>query len=282
MEITSKLELLDVWIRKQLQINNDLLHKAENMQEGAAIPMEQGQRSVALLGGATAVASLIGTTADIIGYLKTDYAFKSREFSLKEEALNSAVAGKLKTGKSSVFIYNFYSLAESASESNLIRSFTEIYNLLLVFMESRNRLDYYSKINSENSLSEQLKDAVSESDEIYKQSNAILTKIISGDDSGAESKLTKALLREKIVSMKTTHILCLKVISSGGEAITKKKSLGITTNISYIGGTVISYILAGINGEVLSSGTMPALSAFDFDPSGKMKMPLREMKLTSK
>ena len=326
IEVSTQCKLFDTWINAQINTNNKILGEILPISEKYEIS-ELAKERVAMLAAfplllplmgtaisaLPAVAGLVGATADIAGYFKTDYVMKGREFSLKDEALIAAVAGSLRSDGRHVYIYNFYSLDISPTHSALVQCFTQLHNNITRFTESRNRLKYFSKMKTEeiSELQKQLKKlekeadptpatietikkiletilnetawldranlAILDSDTIQGELTTFLTSVTSTGNAESISKLAQALLREKVRDLGITHLLYLGVVSSGGESITKK-SIWRSGNISYIGGAVVTYVLSSINGDVLSSDTLPILSAFDFDPSGKVRMPLRQIR----
>jgi hypothetical protein len=91
-----------------------------------------------------------------------------------------------------------------------------------------------------------------------------------GADSNTLPLLLKAALRKHIKTIGITHLLNLKILSSGGEAITMKhRFLFWMTNSSFIGGSVISYILADKNGMIIAADTVPGLARLNYQLSGQ-------------
>ena len=92
--------------------------------------------------------------------------------------------------------------------------------------------------------------------------------------------LLKAALRKHIRKIGITHLLNLKIISSGGEAITMKhRFLFWMTNSSFIGGSVVCYILARIDGTIIAAETVPGLARFNYKLSGKGESDFKDISL---
>lgn len=103
--------------------------------------------------------------------------------------------------------------------------------------------------------------------------------IITKAEGEAYPRLVQAALRsyylaaEKDGGLGITHLLYLGVISSGGEAITKKNffnKLWGAGNARFLGGTTVNFVLAEIGGQVAFGKTVTALGKLDFDLGGGM------------
>jgi hypothetical protein len=91
--------------------------------------------------------------------------------------------------------------------------------------------------------------------------------------------LTQAALHEYIREQHISHLLWVKPISSGGEAVTQKQ-LFRSGHVSYVGGGVISYVLAQTDGAIVSSGTKLALSQISRVLSTNRDFRLKQANLT--
>jgi hypothetical protein len=89
------------------------------------------------LAATVAVPSVISTLASAAGYFQTDYSIKGREFSVKLEALQAAVAGKLREQQAEVFISNFYAIENSP----LLQRFVNLLKAQLGLKMCRDQLD---------------------------------------------------------------------------------------------------------------------------------------------
>jgi hypothetical protein len=92
--------------------------------------------------------------------------------------------------------------------------------------------------------------------------------------------LLKAAMRKYLRTSNITHLLNLKIVSSGGEAITMKRRLLFwENNASFIGGSVISYILAETSGRVVAADTIPGLARLNYRLSGEDEPVFKEISL---
>ena len=255
---------------------------------------------------------IAGTPADITGYFRSDYSFKDRDVSLKTEGLIAAVAGSLKSEKRNVYIYNFYSMDTTGPQSKLMNMYAGVLDCSSRLAQSQNRLLYFiskktgdlaelkislKKMGVETPTTEggqeiaNLREAIRQesvwldrahmeilaSDAIHTELGTYIKNITTTDTAQRASKLAQAVFREKVHELGITHLLYLGVLSSGGEAVTRKWLFGTGTT-SYLGGAVVSYVLSRVEGEILASEILPVLYSFGFDPADQRYSPLKQVR----
>ena|GEM_PF-5587478 len=237
--------------------------------------------------------SLISTAADLAGYFQSNFEIKGQDFEPAREAVIHQLVDQIKD--LNPIILNFYML----ENSSIIDSFSEILDLKQELINSQLELDVLGinpltariSRDSENiqrykedlkktpgdiELSQQIdtmERELKERNKILEEAKAIISKTVTLTDAfdkfvesitkPANSTdlplLAQAALRQFIIDKGVTHLLWIKPVSSGGEAIAKKQ-LFRSGHVSYIGGCVISYVLAEKDGTIISSGTTQALS----------------------
>jgi hypothetical protein len=101
--------------------------------------------------------------------------------------------------------------------------------------------------------------------EVYDKSNEVLLTTAEGQNA---SPLVAAILQEKISELQITHLLYAKIVSSGGEAITGKRMIG-SGETAYLGGSVVSYVLAKVEGEIVAAGTLVEAGRLDYKLGSK-------------
>ncbi|MBN1191908.1 MAG: hypothetical protein JXA46_19305 [Dehalococcoidales bacterium] len=124
-----------------------------------------------------------------------------------------------------------------------------------------------------DSKQQELKSRQSEIDEpkaLVQEATTILSaftdfsKVITTNSEGqVYPKLVQAILREKVKDLGITHLLYLEILASGGEAISQRNFFR-SPRLSYTGGSVASYFLASVNGEIISSNTISTISSLDY------------------
>jgi hypothetical protein len=104
------------------------------------------------------------------------------------------------------------------------------------------------------------------------------TSAITSSADGQPSKLARAMLRDKVYQapVDITHILYLKILYSGGNAITAQNrwSSGKT---SYMGGLAFNFVLAEKDGKVVASDTFKDIGVLDYTFSKKNQGEVRRI-----
>lgn len=244
----------------------------------------------------TAAGAVVGSVGSIVNMFRKDYTIKGKEISLSDIALKALIAGELgefKEKKYLVYLPDFYSI----TNSRLIGTFEEVgkkrwkleYQVQLLqqqIVEPTKKavaeLETEIKKIKDPSLLEhkkkELKDltVVQQAAEkavlqskilmaIYDKSNEVLLTTAEGQNA---SPLAAAILQEKISELQITHLLYAKIVSSGGEAITGKRMIG-SGETAYLGGSVVSYVLAKVEGEIVAAGTLVEAGRLDYKLGSK-------------
>ncbi|QLQ05536.1 MAG: hypothetical protein HZY76_05190 [Anaerolineae bacterium] len=104
--------------------------------------------------------------------------------------------------------------------------------------------------------------AIANADTLTQAFSEFLTALTTTSDPAVPPLWLQAALRQQIRQQGITHLLYLKIVSSGGEAITKK-SFWRSGQTSYLGGAVITYLLAATDGRVELAGSEVCLGQLD-------------------
>ncbi len=254
-------------------------------------------------GALAAVGGIVSTISDIIGYFQVDYNIKGQNFTIDNQAIQSIIAGQIDK-EIEVYIYNFGMIEKSDiierftkllhSKKKLEDSIELIKSTVVkkINDDLKTKNDAILKLetkiaNSKLSPNTEYpktlkvaKDAVKPIAEWLESANtvvnnseslskAILTfaeSVTKSPDEKTLPLLVKAALRKQIGENKISHLLNLKVLSSGGEAMTLKSRLS-SGKTAFIGGGVISFVLATTQGKVLASNIYPVLAQLDYSLS---------------
>jgi hypothetical protein len=213
--------------------------------------------------------SLIGSVANIAGYFRSDYAIKGMTLEVKNEGLIATVAGALARDNRGVYIFNNY-LLEPAS-SALMTMLKECQEKSIRLNAQKTVLAALAKKLPE--LADDMTAASSSTDALLSSLDTFLKEVMAPSGE-APSRLSQAVLRERIRALEITHILYLSVISSGGETITRSRIVG-NSLLYYLSGAVVSCILTDTRGKVVVSEFFPVLYSwkFSFDAQGNQEPP---------
>lgn len=116
------------------------------------------------------------------------------------------------------------------------------------------------------------KGIVSSSTKVSEAVDAFFTTITAVPAGGTLSPLVAACIRESLREKEIRYILKIKMISSGADFIIEKPPFFVRNlRTSYLGGGVVSYVMAEKDGRIVASETVGDVAALDFklgrDPS---------------
>ncbi|WP_367344233.1 hypothetical protein [Methanomethylovorans sp.] len=243
-----------------------------------------------------AAESVVVPVTNVVSMFRKDYAIKGKAISLSDMALKALIAGELreiKEKKYLVYLPDFYSI----TESKLIETFGSVgekrweleYQAQLLqrqIVEPAKKaiagLEAEIKKIKDSSLLEckkkELKDltifqqaaekAVLQSESLMEAYDRISEVLLTAADGQNASPMATAISQEKILELQITHLLYAKIVSSGGEAITGKKMIG-SGETAYLGGSVVSYILAKVEGDIVAAGTLVEVGGLNYKLGSK-------------
>lgn len=258
----------------------------------------------AVLAAAPAVADSLAYFADMF---RKDYTIKGKEIALSNIALCTLIIKELNEEqkhdggkKYSVYLPHLCRI----TESNLIKTFenlvkqrlelqNQVHQLRQQILEPKKKmaaeLEEKIKTLADSSLVEihdllgdmqvklkNLKEKLQKADTAILQSESLIMiydqsmkTLMTAAEGQHSSPLEAAILREKISALGITHLLYVKSVSGGGEAITIKGNL-ISANTAYLGGSVVSYILTKVDGHIVAAGTLVKAKRLDYKLASKI------------
>lgn len=241
---------------------------------------EMALSSAAVIAGALQAAPVaVGLLADVAGYFQADYTLSGQQFDVTNTAVMLPVAGVL--GAQCV-IANAYFIADAPLLNRYLA--LQEQRRLLVSSQALLQALCVAPVSADiAALQQQLKKAA-EADkaalqqELGKQQATLQTaqaavtrtttlveafdaysQAVTASQGGNPSPLVQAALREQLLAQEITHVLMLNVLSSGGEAITKR-TWWRGTQTGYVGGGALAYALLTRAGVVLAADTVTAVA----------------------
>jgi len=213
-------------------------------------------------GAAGIVGEVVGTLPNLLNLFGSDYTITERDFDVKDPALISSIAGRLaaKKGKEfKVYIPGFYSSGDSKILVDLAKLSQEVAHLKTQRESLASRLPKPGEKEDPKKLEEQerlaeIVAAVRATDGLLLSFEGFRTFLTTPPQGQTQTKLEKALIRERIEKLKITHLLWLGNLSSGGETIVRK-GLFVPDSIGFMGGAAVSFVLAGKDGLILDGNT---------------------------
>jgi hypothetical protein len=228
---------------------------------------------------------LLGAAAAVLGYFRTDYDVKNKDVALADSALKAAVAGKISKGD--VHISNFSLVAKSRLLDRYVSLLEKRYALgagrtvleesVLTALEAQiEAIDAQLAALKEEADGRKRKELETkkaallqqkaEVERITADAQVLITHFDAFADSlaasagGQPSLIALATLSDRLLEEGITHLLFLKVESKGGEGITKKTLWTKGGERAFLGGIAASYVLAKVDGEIVSADTITAAS----------------------
>ena len=275
-EVRGQISLIQGAFNDREDKNRQLLEKPPAVDEAL---------TAAAAGGLTGVGEVLGTLPNLLTLFRTDYTITERDFDVKDSALLSSIAGSLaakESKKFKVFIPGFYSSGGSKILDDLaglslqvarLKTQRESLALLLPKPEEKEEpkkledeqkpLAQIAAVQGEKENPKRLEEqkrladiaaAVRATDGLLLSFEGFRTFLTTPPQGQTQTKLEKALIRERIETLNITHLLWLGNLSSGGETIVRK-GLFVRDSIGFMGGAAISFVLADKDGLILDGNT---------------------------
>lgn len=234
-QISSQLQVLEEAIQIQIKTNNSIIKTTKIVPE------------IALVSAAAEA------TITLTSYLRSNYSMTSREVSVSLKALEAMLAGKLTQKKYQVHIENF-SLCEDTfwNSSPLGIKISTLKDTVELLKKSMANLgdpaDVHLPLNQKNT--------IKDSKAIITRVGTYLHEIKTSKTPDEKPILVDVMLQDYIRMMKPDYLLYVEVVSSGGDVITKQAFMSFWSYYKYIAGCSASYLLAEMNGKIVSANTI--------------------------
>ncbi|MBE2199214.1 MAG: hypothetical protein IAE79_11435 [Anaerolinea sp.] len=289
LQVRQQLDALATALQGQIESNEaqmETLLKALALQREAleSLPPKGGLEPAGLAPGVaaltptlTAATAIIGAAAGIANMFRVDYDIKGQEITLSATALHALVAGKVTRWP--VYLPHFARVSESpllAEWSDLVKQRWTLQNqlqrLLQEILEPLRQqiatrkteianLPDAAKVIKQAEIT-RLEQAQAAAQTAIQQSESLIAAhdesskaLLSVPEGQAASPLATAILRERLNALSITHLLYVTIVSSGGEAITSKRWF-TSGHTAFLGGSVVSYLLADLDGRVVVADTL--------------------------
>jgi hypothetical protein len=226
-------------------------------------------KGVGLIGvteAADAVSGIVSSIADLIGYFRIDYDIKGQAINLANTALQALVAGRLRKKNFSVYLPAFHRL-ELDKKLKVIEDLNNcITSKNKLKLEIEKLRGYLVSTPIENikkdEKSSDNKKQITEAEMACKKAEAIIKEfaefnkaLTSVPQGGGLSPIASAAIRQYLDKIGITHLLYVDVTSGGGEMVIGK-GLFQWGRIGYLGGCVITYVLAECSGKIIAANTL--------------------------
>lgn len=221
----------------------------------------------------------VGLLADVAGYFQADYTMSGQQFSVANTAVIAPAAGVL--GAHSIIadahfvedaplLQTFMALQE---QRRLLKTSEALLKTLIMaplmaeiaaLQQALKKAKEADKATIERQIAakqgalQQAQAAATRTAALVKTFDTFSSAITTGKD-GQQALLVQAVLREQLHRRKVTHVLVLNVLSSGGEAITKR-TWWRGAQTGYVGGGVLAYLFMMRDGSVIMGDTITTVA----------------------
>ncbi|MBX3082015.1 MAG: hypothetical protein KF716_10315 [Anaerolineae bacterium] len=252
LQIKEGLSFYEPLFRDQAAAFNSLLAKAQVTPKDKPTPEWVG----APLLSAISVVSLL---ADLASFFQVNYSFKGQEFALSDEALRASVAGKL-GGRG--YFFNLGLIESSA----IVTRFTALFHQKSELANLKARIE--KKAETDNKLKQSASEALAAYTTLITAFDSFINAVTAAAGADTPPALVTAITRELIRTQKITHLLYVKVASSGGDAVTQESRWN-TPKTMFMGGCAVTYVLTDQTGKVIAGNTITRLRQLkhEFDDS---------------
>ncbi|MCP4935123.1 MAG: hypothetical protein GY927_13185 [bacterium] len=288
LQVKHQLAALDKGLTAQIRANE--AHFQPSKAADALQPKGIAEMA-ALTPALAATTAVVGSVANIANMFRVDYTVKGKEIKLSDKALRALVAGKWK--KCPVYLPNFYRI----TASELLKTFAALdekrWSLQAQVQRLRQQLIAPNKqriaalktelkaessaplkaikqaeIDTLETTQKEMEAAAVRSESLITVYDASSKALLTAAAGQTASPLVTAILREKITTLGITHLLYATVVSSGGEAITSKRWF-TSGHTAYLGGSVVSYILATVEGDIVAADTLVTAGRLEYKMGSK-------------
>ena len=180
----------------------------------------------------------------------------------------AAVISGIISNKYDIYMMNFTMI----DGSDLLKRFE---NLIQKNEVIKIYMDLLSKVGNESRKYKILIDKLAKAMAAF---NTFASSVSTTQDGEKRPLIVSALMQDHIRQTGITHLLYLNITSSGGEAITERRIFS-SGNTAYIGGSIVSYILAQSDGKIISADTHVAFSELDYKFNSGKSLKLRDIEL---
>jgi hypothetical protein len=249
-------------VRGQISLIQGAFNDREEKNERVLLKKPPAVAEAEAAGAGGIVGEVLGTLPDLLALFRSDYTITERDFDVKDSALLSSIAGSLaakESKKFKVFITGFYSSGDSKILDDLAKLSQQVARLktqresLALLLPKPGEKEDPKKQEEQKPLAE-IVAAVRATDGLLLSFEGFRTFLTTPPQGQTQTKLEKALIRERIETLKITHLLWLGNLSSGGETIVRK-GLFVYDSIGFMGGAAISFVLADKDGLILDGNT---------------------------
>lgn len=281
-QLRADLSSLTTLVSAQKTGNDTIRSRAREALEAGEGPAmaEMVVSPAALMMAPQAIQSLVSIAADIAGFFKSDVEVKGQEFELARQAIVNELAGKLKD-QCTTHVPGL-GLLKAPRSTPTLDAYAALLSARRELLECKEKLVVLAGQLKEQIAADEGRDdekqaasgggstrfhrarrealhevetGVATGAWLAGEVDALVKLITAPGEAGKPPLLVRAALLDRIRSLERPHFLWIQVVSTGGEARTERRRLSLNSQVSFLGGGVLSYVLADAEGRVELSGS---------------------------
>ncbi|MCX6040653.1 MAG: hypothetical protein NTV69_05905 [Caldilinea sp.] len=253
-------------VEKQLNENTARCQALPLAQTAASEHPEPDKAALSLLGAVgigetlgtaaamiSALSNAAGAAASVASWFRREKTVDGLDLTVESTTAKLLLAHSIQHHKVSLAGFGL------VKHSSLLQALTTLLEKLHELIDSAAQLSAQASSLPAGEQKTTLESALTASQLLLETVGKLIDGLTAAPPSGTVPALRRALTAEQMLDPSYTHFLYVQVEAAGGQSITDK-SLWRSAQISYVGGGVLSYVLAETHGAIVAADVLPVFS----------------------
>ena len=253
-------------VEKQLNENTARCQALPLAQTAASEHAEPEKAALSLLGAVgigetlgtaaamiSALSNAAGAAASVASWFRREKTVDGLDLTVESTTAKLLLAHSIQHHKVSLAGFGL------VKHSSLLQALTTLLEKLHELIDSAAQLSAQASSLPAGEQKTTLESALTASQLLLETVGKLIDGLTAAPPSGTVPALRRALTAEQMLDPSYTHFLYVQVEAAGGQSITDK-SLWRSAQISYVGGGVLSYVLAETHGAIVAADVLPVFS----------------------
>lgn len=201
----------------------------------------------------SALSSAAGAAASVASWFRRDKNADGFDLTVENTTARLLLAHSIQQHKVSLAGFGL------VKHSSLLQALTTLLEKLHELIDSAAQLAAQASSLPAGEPKTTLEGALTASQLLLETVGKLIDGLTAAPPPGTVPALRRALTAEQMLDPTYTHFLYVQVEAAGGQTVTDK-SLWRSAQISYVGGGVLSYVLAETHGTIVAADVLPVFS----------------------
>ena len=201
----------------------------------------------------SALSNAAGAAASVASWFRREKTVDGLDLTVESTTAKLLLAHSIQHHKVSLAGFGL------VKHSSLLQALTTLLEKLHELIDSAAQLSAQASSLPAGEQKTTLESALTASQLLLETVGKLIDGLTAAPPSGTVPALRRALTAEQMLDPSYTHFLYVQVEAAGGQSITDK-SLWRSAQISYVGGGVLSYVLAETHGAIVAADVLPVFS----------------------